>query len=69
LREGLKWKYFFDILPWAHAKCKISKKIATKSPTPHFSCGGTPKKLMSFKWILANKVLKNRNDDLISLIK
>jgi hypothetical protein len=35
---------FLLFLPWARSKCKKAKKIAAKSPTPHFSCGGTPKK-------------------------
>jgi hypothetical protein len=25
------------------SKMQKTKKIGTKSPTPHFSCGGTPK--------------------------
>jgi hypothetical protein len=46
LREGWQWSsflfYFSGLGRLPHPENKI-KKAGTNSPTPHFSCGGTPK--------------------------
>jgi hypothetical protein len=46
LREGWQWSsflfYFSGLGRLLNPENKI-KKAGTNSPTPHFSCGGTPK--------------------------